>query len=123
MENEDKVVRVAPQIKVEKEKENPCAAIRGMKEWIEDGGDESECRPCLLAPVLRWYRDELQQRGLNELAHEMEMAIEGADPLVIAEKFDDIKNKVPDDIKERLKEFDCAAQLYKEIEETKTNEQ
>ena len=115
MENEDK-------IEVEKEKESPCAGITGMKEWIE-GGDERECRPCLLAPVIRWYRDELQQRGLNELAHEMEAAIEGADPLVIAERFDDIKNKVPDDVKERLKEFDCAAQLFKEIEETKTNGQ
>ncbi|MBA7707938.1 hypothetical protein ES703_116822 [subsurface metagenome] len=115
MENEGK-------IEVEKEKENPCASITSMEKWVEEG-DEAECRPCLLPPVIRWYRDHLQQSGLNELAHEMETAIEGADPLIIAKTFDSIKAKVPDDVKKRLEEFDCAAQLYKEIEETKTNGQ
>jgi len=84
-----------------------------MAEWIQNGGDSEECRPCLLPPVIQWYRDELQEKGLGNLARQIKTVVKKGDPLLIAKRFDEIKEKVPDDVKERLKEFDCYAQTHK----------
>jgi len=94
------------------EGEDPCACITGMTEWLQANDDTKECRPCLLPPVIQWYHEELEERGLNDLAQELEAAVHEGDPLLIVKKFDAIKGTVPEDVKERLKEFDCAAQTY-----------
>jgi hypothetical protein len=93
--------------------DDPCAGCVSMEEWIQNE-DESECRSCLLPPVIQWYRDELQEKGLDNFAGQIKTAVESGDPLLMAKKFDEIKEKVPDNVKERLKEFDCYAQMHKE---------
>lgn len=90
-----------------------CANITGMKEWIEgDKNTDKECRMCLLPPVLQWYESELRERGHNDLADEVKALINSNDPLEVAEKFDEIKGKVDEDTRKRLRDFDCAAQVY-----------
>ena len=85
--------------------------LKPMKEWVQ-GGDPSECRECLLAPVIQWYREELQEKGHADLATELTQAVNTADPLTLCEKLDTIKDAVEESLRERLKEFDCAAQTY-----------
>lgn len=105
---------------VKGEKEDPCACITKMSEWMAKGDSQEECRSCLLGPVTQWYRDELQERGFTELAHDLEaMAVTGQ-PVEVAQKLDTIKESVPEDVRLRLKDFDCAAQIHTEEE---TNEQ
>ncbi len=99
------------------ENKNLCADIVGMKEWVskEDG---PTCRPCLLAPVAQWYRDELQERGITDLAQEIEQAADQLDHIGLAETLDNIKGKVEPEVKNRLLEFDCLAQTYKPPDES-----
>ena len=92
--------------------DDPCAGCVSMEEWIQNE-DEKECRSCLLPPVIQWYRDELEEKGLGNLASQIKTVVEGGNPLLMAKKFDEIKEKVPGDVKERLKEFDCYAQIHK----------
>jgi len=91
---------------------NLCPNI-SMEEWIQNEHESAECRSCLLPPIIQWYRNELQEKGLDNLADEIKIEVEGGDPLLMAKKFDEIKERVPDDLKSRLKEFDCYAQTYK----------
>lgn len=93
-------------------KNDPCASIIGMRDWIQQPDNDGVCRPCLLAPVTQWYMNELQGKGLNDLAAELEGAVNG-DEITLATKLDEVKDKVSPDLKARLKEFDCHAQLYK----------
>jgi G3E family GTPase len=90
---------------------DPCACIVSMEEWVQHPSEV--CRPCLLGPVTQWYRDELQEKGLNDLAKEVEEAVDSG-PVVLATKLDEVKNKVSPELKARLREFDCHAQLYRE---------
>ena len=94
--------------------DDPCASCVSMVEWIQNGDDDKECRSCLLLPVIQWYRGELQEKGLDDFADEIKVAVEKGDPSLIARRFDEIKEKVPGDVRERLKEFDCYAQTHKE---------
>ena len=106
---------------VKEEQEDPCACITTMSEWMAKGDTEEECRSCLLAPVTQWYRDELKERGLGDLAQELETMAETSQPLEVAQKLDEIRDKVPEEVKNRLKDFDCAAQVH--IEEGKNEQQ
>ncbi len=83
-----------------------------LKEWI-DGGTEEECRSCLMGPVVEWYRDILDERGMPELAREIEQVAETASPAELAQKLDDVKATVDEEVRNRLKDFDCAMQNYK----------
>lgn len=94
--------------------DDPCACTIGMAKWMEQGDTEDECRSCLLAPVTQWYRDELEERGLGDVAKELEDLGEGATPIEIAQKLDEIKDRLPDDVRTRLREFDCSAQVYEQ---------
>ena len=89
--------------------------LKPMKVWVQEEGPSGICRECLLGPVLQWYRDELSDKGytkfvdeLNQIAHEAEVL-----PLTLCEKLDNIKGEVEESLRERLEEFDCAAQAYK----------
>ncbi len=88
--------------------------LKPMKEWVQEEDPNGICRDCLLAPVLQWYREELVEKGhtkfveeLDQIAHEAEVL-----PLTLCEKFDTIKGEVEESLRERLEEFDCAAQAY-----------
>lgn len=113
-------IKVKPEVKVEEEPEDPCACITTMSEWMAKGDTEEECRSCLLLPVTQWYRDELKERGLDDLAKELEAAAETSQPLELAQKLDEIKDKVPEEVSTRLRDFNCAAQVH--IEEPKNGQ-
>jgi len=89
--------------------------LKPMKDWVQEEDPKGICRECLLAPVLQWYREELNDKGhtkfveeLDQIAHEAEVL-----PLTLCEKLDTIKSEVEESLRERLEEFDCAAQAYK----------
>ena len=88
--------------------------IKPMAEWIKEEDPRGICRECLLGPVLQWYHEELEAKGHSEQAHELEKIAQQADelPLQLCKKFDTIKNEVEESLRERLLEFDCAAQSY-----------
>ena len=99
----------------------PCPAVP-MKEWIAQGDEGGECRPCLLVPVTQWYISELQERGHQKEAEELVSRVEAVeqgdgDEVALAEALDSAKANAPDELAARLKEFDCAAQSWKSEEE------
>lgn len=93
--------------------ENPCAGITSIKAWIEEP-DDKVCRPCLLAPLTAWYKNQLEESGFGELATELtDVVISGENEYAIAAKLDEVKGRVNPELKARLREFDCHAQVYK----------
>ena len=93
--------------------DDPCAKLQSMQDWIEGSNSEEECRPCALGPVLQWYESELNEAGKPELAQLLQKFKEDdtLTPLEVAETMDRIKDEAPD-LAERLKEFDCTAQVF-----------
>ncbi len=88
--------------------------LKPMKEWVQEPDPRGICRECLLGPVLQWYQEELSDKGhgehvkvLNDIAKQAELL-----PLQLCEEFDKIKGEVEEPLRERLEEFDCAAQAY-----------
>ena len=86
--------------------------VKLMAVWVQEEDPRGICRECLLAPVLQWYRDELSSKGystkeLDKIARAAEVL-----PLQLCEELDKIKGEVEESLRERLKEFDCAAQTY-----------
>lgn len=103
--------RITPQA-TQPQPPGPCASIINMRDWVQQPGDDSVCRPCLLAPVTQWYMDVLKTTGLPDLAVELEGAVEHGEA-ALAAKLDEVKDRVSPEVKARLREFDCHAQLYK----------
>jgi hypothetical protein len=98
------------------------ANLKPMKDWIQEEDPKKDhptyCRPCMLAPVVQWYRDTLKEQGKPEMAIDLEKTVNQSDgtadeiALTICEKLDTIKESVEDTLRERLKDFDCAAQAF-----------
>ena len=88
--------------------------IKPMAEWIKEEDPQGICRECTLGPVLQWYHDELEAKGHSEQAKELEKISRQAEelPLQLCEKLDRIKGEVEKPLRERLLEFDRAAQSY-----------
>jgi hypothetical protein len=86
-----------------------------MEEWI--GEDASFCRPCILPVNISWYKDELKARGLTDLAGKIEQAQDTQDPAQVCKVMDEVKGQVPNDLRYRLLEFDCATQEFAAEEE------
>ena len=88
--------------------------LKPMKEWIQEPDPRGLCRECLLPPVLQWYREELKDKGYNEFVNNLDKIAHAAEvlPLQLCEEFDKIKSEVEEPLRERLEEFDCAAQAY-----------
>ncbi len=89
--------------------------LKPMAMWVQEEDPKGICRECLLGPVLQWYREELEQKGHNEFVGELNKIARAAEvlPLQLCEEFDKIKGEVEESLRERLEEFDCAAQAYK----------
>lgn len=100
-----------------KPEDKPCPNLKLMAEWIKVE-DPTACRPCTLGPVVQWYWDELNERDLKDLAKRLEKAVENLDEdkpeqaLQVCEELDQIKSEVSEELRKRLQEFDCAAQLF-----------
>ena len=88
--------------------------IKPMKDWVQEEDSKGICRECLLAPVLQWYREELNAKGYTKFVGELNQIARAAEvlPLTLCEKLDNIKSEVEELLRERLEEFDCAAQTY-----------
>ena len=88
--------------------------LKPMATWVQEEDPKGICRDCLLAPVLQWYREELNEKGHKEFVSELDALARQAEllPLRLCEEFDKIKSEVEGQLRERLEEFDCAAQTY-----------
>lgn len=93
-------------------KNDSCASVINMGTWVQQPDGNGVCRPCLLAPVTQWYMDTLRAAGMGGLVADLEGAVDGGE-VALAAKLDEVKEKVPDEVRARLREFDCHAQLYK----------
>ena len=92
--------------------------VQPMQEWVAQDVQGKECRPCTLGPTIQWYTSELEERGKEELAHELLEIAQKPDttPLTLCQQLDKIKEQVGGPLRERLLEFDCATQLYEPTE-------
>jgi len=84
-----------------------------LAEWVR-GGNEVECRSCSLAFVTAWYRDLLKQNGLAHEAQAIERVAESDDPVQVARALDGVKDRVPLELQQKLRGYDCAVQEVKE---------
>ena len=83
-----------------------------LKIWI-DTEAEGECRPCGIASLVGEYQSVLENQGHLELSKEIsEALLDEKDPVgSVAQKMDEIKTKVPEELGKQLKEMDCSAML------------
>jgi hypothetical protein len=86
--------------------------LKPMAKWVEEEDKNGLCHECLLGPVVQWYRDTLQENKKESLAIELSELTEEGTPLQICERLDTIKGEVEESLRERLLDFDCAAQTY-----------
>jgi len=88
--------------------------LQPMATWVQEEDPKGICRECLLGPVLQWYRETLNEKGHSNLTDELNKIARAAEvlPLQLCEEFDKIKVEVEESLRERLLEFDCAAQTY-----------
>jgi len=95
--------------------EKKCSVeLKPMATWVQEEDPKGICRECLLAPVLQWYREVLNEKGYSKFTEELNTIARAAEvlPLQLCEEFDKIKGEVEESLRERLEEFDCAAQAY-----------
>jgi hypothetical protein len=98
--------------------ERSCPILKPMADWIQIEESKIQCKPCLLGPVAQWYRDELVEKGHLDKANELEEMADSIDMdsteqvLTFCRALDNIKATVEEPLRERLKDFDCAAQSY-----------
>lgn len=102
--------------------DNACANLLPMEQWIADD-KQGECRPCLLGPVVQWYRDTLDESGQKELASKLEKVSESANSVELCHELDQIKKAVPEEIRQRLVDYDCSAQRFENYDEMKGGDQ
>ena len=83
-----------------------------LKQWV-DTETEGECRPCGIASLVGEYQSVLDNQGHPELSKEIsEALLDENDPVgSVAQRMDDIKTKVPEELGKQLKEMDCIAML------------
>lgn len=100
-----------------KESAPACQNLQPMAEWIK-GDEPGTCRPCILGPAVQWYWTELKERGYQGIADQLEAAAESgeegddAQMIALCEGLDEIKKIVPEDLRKRLREFDCSIQSF-----------
>ena len=99
------------------EKCNCPIELKPMEKWVQED-DPKLCRPCMLGPVTRWYIEELTEQGHKEAAEEIKKTADETNTdniesvLTLCRKFDNVKDQVEEPLRERLKDFDCAAQTF-----------
>lgn len=110
MENDE--IRVEPNVSVEGE---PSEAVTcdpiPLKQWIAEEAPGELCRPCVLPVGMAWYYGELRDKGLGDLADQLDRVKESGDPGQVAALMDELKAQVPEEVRSRLRDFDCAMQV------------
>lgn len=88
--------------------------LKPMADWVQKDDPSGLCHECILGPVVQWYTDELKAQGQSQLAQELNQVATGDDStyLEVCEKLDAIKKQTDEALRERLLEFDCAAQSF-----------
>lgn len=88
-----------------------CPKPLPMKEWVQQEA-EGSCRPCLLTPILPWYRNTLRERGYHALADRVDALgnQEDLDPVRTAELLDEAKASVDPETACTLAQYDSLAQ-------------
>ena len=82
-----------------------------LLEWIQEAPDDDElCRPCILPVTVSWYDQELRERGLLTLAEELQQVQEAEEVEPLARFMDDLKERVPADVRDALRAYDCITQ-------------
>jgi hypothetical protein len=106
------------------------ANLKPMQEWVKVKDPEGKvCKPCMMGPVVQWYRDELKEKGQQEIVDDLEKTVtnlEGNEEevaLTIAQELDTIKESVDEPLRERLKDFDCAIQAFNPDDAITTEDQ
>ncbi len=92
--------------------------IKPIKDWLAAGKTKNElgenCPPCLLAPLGSFYLGILEENNLVAEAKGLQDIWKDQDGEKAAELLDDIKTRVPENVKAKLLEIDCAAQSYRD---------
>ncbi len=92
--------------------------IKSIEKWLEEGKTKNEegenCPPCLLAPLGSFYLGVLEENGLKKEAEGLQDIWKDQDGVKAARMMDDIKKRVPEEIRKKLLEIDCSAQSYRE---------
>ena len=90
---------------------------RSMSEWANDKNGPI-CKPCIMPVLISWYETELEDQGRKDLADKLHKAKmkPSATPEGIAVMLDNIKTQIiPNNrLYQKLIEFDCLCQEYKE---------
>ncbi len=83
-----------------------------MQEWYAQvqAKDTTACIPCAVPPLASWYYQELEGAGLRHQMERLELAAATGDVVDVLGAMDAIKAEVSEDLRERLKEFDCLLQ-------------
>jgi hypothetical protein len=99
------------------DEEKPCPNLQPMAEWIK-GETPGTCRPCILAPVVQWYWQELKEQGNEEVAAELQAEVDVLEEdnaeqvMALCKDLDEIKAAAPPELRQRLEEFDCSIQSF-----------
>lgn len=120
MEENPTVEITAEALEVEAAVPSRCpVGLKPMESWIAEPKvpDSKECKPCMMGPVVSWYADELKTNGKGRLADHLVETATTADPLTVCKELDSIKAEVETPLRERLKDFDCAAQSFNHDED------
>jgi len=94
-----------------------CKNLQPMAEWVKEE-DPDTCRPCILGPVVQWYYQELKERGDEETAAKLETEVDVLteddieQAVAICKDLDEIKVAAPEELRQRLEEFDCSVQYF-----------
>lgn len=87
-----------------------CPQAKPMEEWIKRDG--KNCKPCMMGPVTAWYIEELNENRQHNLAKQVETSAVKSSPQELCKTLDEVKSKVEEKLRERLLDFDCAAQTH-----------
>jgi len=99
-----------------KERKPQCRInLQPMEKWLEE--DVSYCRPCILPVAIDWYHQELTEKGHADLAEELDRVRMTLDSSETCKVMDNIKDRVPVDLRHQLLDFDCATQEFAAEEE------
>jgi hypothetical protein len=88
--------------------------VASIEDWVNRGEQNGNCPPCLIKPLASYYVGVLEEAHLADKAESLKSVFEAGDILTIAQTMDKIKSEVESELKEKLKDFDCMAQSFKE---------